>query len=87
MITQDFTLSNLGGLHARPAVFFVTLCSKYQSDIQVVYQGKKADAKSIIAIMALGAGQGKTVTINAAGIDSEQAMKDISAYLSDLSDK
>ena len=87
MITQDFTLSNLGGLHARPAVFFVTLCSKYQCDIQVVYQGKKANAKSVIAIMALGAGLGKTVTINTEGIDSEQAMQDISAYLTNLSGK
>ena len=87
MITQEFTLKNQGGLHARPAVFFVTLCNKYQSAIEVVHQGKKTDAKSVIGIMALGAGQGKTVTINVEGIDAEQAMQAVSAYLSGLQDR
>lgn len=82
MLVKDFVLTNPGGLHARPATVFVQLCKAFQSDIHVSLAGRQADAKSIISLMTLGAGQGKSVTISIEGVDEQHAMDKIAEYFS-----
>ncbi len=62
------------GLHARPASLFVKTAKEFCSDIKVTYSGKEANAKSIINILQLGAGQGAEITIQAKGVDEEKAL-------------
>lgn len=68
------TLTNPAGLHARPASLFVQAAARYQSRLQVQGRGKPVNARSIIGILSLGARQGDTITITAAGADAEQAL-------------
>ncbi len=73
---------NKVGLHARPAAMFVKIANQYKSNIQVVNGAKSANAKSILSVLTLGAGQDAEIIIRADGEDSEaalQALRDLVA--------
>lgn len=74
MYSEKITIMNKTGLHARPAADFVKTAKNFISRITVVCEGNEANAKSIISIMTLGAGQGKEITIKAEGADEEEAV-------------
>ena len=70
------TVPNKTGLHARPARLFVKEASKFQCEILIK---KKQDqdfvnAKSILTVMALGAGQNTDLVLVADGIDEDAAI-------------
>lgn len=77
MYSKVTTIQNKTGLHARPANQFVSTAKKFKSDIFVEKDSKKANAKSIITILTLGAVQGNQVTISAEGIDEEAAVNEL----------
>ena len=57
----DLDIRNPSGLHARPAAVFVRAAAGFQSDIRVANLstgGPEVSAKSVIAVLSLGAGQG-----------------------------
>lgn len=68
------TIKNESGLHARPAGLFVKEASKYRSDIEVEFKGKRVNAKSIMGIMSLGLSKGEEIKLIIDGIDEEEAM-------------
>lgn len=70
----NLVVRNKVGLHARPAALFVKTANQYKSDIQVVNGAKVANAKSILSVLTLGAGQNAEITIRAEGEDSESAL-------------
>lgn len=63
------------GLHARPASLFVQTAKQFRSEITVVCGERKANAKSILNVLQLGAKQGSTLLIQARGEDKQQAIK------------
>lgn len=63
-------LPNKDGLHARPAAEFVKLASTFASRVSV----NGTDAKSLLAIMALGLTKGAAVDIAAVGEDARDAV-------------
>lgn len=73
MITQQITVVNKLGLHARAASRFVSTTSGYTCRIQVGYNGRMVDGKSIMAIMMLAAGQGSELELCFNGTDEQQA--------------
>lgn len=75
------TLTNPDGLHARPAALFVKHSNKYESDIELIYNGNKINGKSIIGVMSLGAYEGEEITIVAKGIDEEEAIADLQVII------
>lgn len=86
MLTREILLANQGGLHARPATFFVQLCNTFKSSIKVALGGKQADAKSVISVMTLGASKGKTITLSIEGDDEDLAMAKIVEYFAGLTE-
>ena len=62
------------GLHARPAARFVQTARRFRSRVRVLYNGREADAKSLLGLLALGVEQGAVVTIRAEGEDAEEAL-------------
>lgn len=72
---QIIIIQNKTGLHARPAAAFVQTASKFKSIISLETEGRKVDAKSIMGVMSLGAGQGKQLVLKAEGEDAEEALK------------
>jgi phosphocarrier protein len=74
MIKRQIDIINKLGLHARAAAKFVTLAAQYQSDIQLVGNGRKVNGKSIMGVMMLAAGQGTSLELAADGKDEDAAM-------------
>lgn len=80
MTSKDVILQAEAGLHARPAAQFVKAASRFSSTVTVHFGDKKANAKSILAVLGLNARQGASITISAEGADEAEAV----ATLSDL---
>lgn len=68
------TLTNPTGLHARPASELIKAAAKFQCKITLNGNGKRADAKSIIMVLAMGLKKGDTMTIFADGPDEQKAI-------------
>lgn len=73
-IEAQLLLINAMGLHARPATLFVQTAARFQATIQVSVRGKQVNAKGFFAVLSLGAKQGETITIQAAGADAAAAI-------------
>ena len=74
MISREIEIINKLGLHARAAAKLVTQASQYESDIQLIRNDQKVNAKSIMGVMMLAAGQGTTLLITAIGDDESEAV-------------
>ncbi|MCQ2427116.1 MAG: HPr family phosphocarrier protein [Clostridia bacterium] len=74
MTQRDITIVNAGGLHARPATFFIQKANSFKSSIWVVKDERKVNAKSLLGVLSIGIAQGMTVTIVADGDDEEAAL-------------
>ncbi len=68
-------IKNRVGLHARPAALFVQTASRFKSDIIVQKDQIRANAKSILNVLTLGAGQGSVITLSAEGEDADVALE------------
>lgn len=79
MISKQFTVVAETGIHARPATLLVQEASKHSSDIQLDFNDKKVNVKSIMGVMSLGIGMDATFTVTTEGADEEDAMEGIVA--------
>jgi phosphocarrier protein len=83
MIQSEVTILNKLGLHARAAAKFVTLASRFDSEIRVQRGAKEANGKSIMGIMMLAASQGTRLCIIASGPDEEKALQQLEALINE----
>ena len=81
MIMKDIVVRLPDGMEARPVALFVQLAGQYQSQVTVLYKGKKVNAKSIMGMMSLGIGRGEEITVMADGADEAEALAGIHGYL------
>ncbi len=77
MEKREFHIIAETGIHARPATLLVQAASKFNSDINLEYNGKSVNLKSIMGVMSLGVGQGADVIITADGDDAKEAIEAI----------
>ena len=82
MEKREFHIIAETGIHARPATLLVQAASKFGSDINLEYNGKSVNLKSIMGVMSLGVGQGADVTISAEGDDEKEALAAIAETMS-----
>jgi phosphoenolpyruvate-protein phosphotransferase len=75
LFSKPLTLPNLNGLHARPAAVFAQAAKGFSASICLHKQQDSANAKSLVAIMALQTAHGDIVQVSAAGADAEVAIK------------
>ena len=76
-ISRELTLRNKRGLHARAAARFAATAERFESDIQVAFNGRNVNGKSIMGLMMLAAACGKTITVTVTGDDANQAIEEI----------
>ncbi len=73
----EITVQHPVGLHARPAAVFVRLASSFPATIAISKTGagaKRANAKSILAVLSLGVNQGDQIAIDTDGERAEEAL-------------
>ena len=71
-------------LHARPAATFVKTALRFRSRVTVGLDGKVADAKSILSVLALGATGGTLLRLSAEGEDAPDALAALTSCVSGL---
>jgi len=79
MIEETIEIINKLGLHARAAAKLSHLANSFSSDIRLVYNGDRVDAKSLLGILTLAASVGNKITIETEGDDEIKALKEIVA--------
>lgn len=68
------TITDEVGLHARPAAVFVRTAAGFAAAITVTRDDRSADAKSLLEVLQLEAGEGVTITVTAEGDDADAAL-------------
>lgn len=71
-------------LHARPAARFVRLAMGFESSVLIASGEREADAKSLLAVLALGARRGTALRLTAEGSDAAAAVDALTACLAGL---
>ena len=74
-VTRAVVLHHANGLHARPAELVARTALKFESRVEVICRNERADAKSILHLLTLGATDGSELTIEAEGADAPQAVE------------
>ncbi|HEU0260032.1 MAG TPA: HPr family phosphocarrier protein [Burkholderiales bacterium] len=74
MPSANVEIVNKLGLHARAAAKLTHLAGGFQCEIWISRSGRRVNAKSIMGVMMLAAGQRSTVLIEAEGPDADQAI-------------
>jgi len=71
------------GLHARAAAKLTHAASGFQCEIWLSRSGRRVNAKSIMGVMMLAAGQGTSVLIEAEGADAAAALQALVQLIAD----
>jgi PTS hybrid protein len=75
VVRADVELTNSVGLHARPAALVVRALDSLDASVVVRFGDESADAKSVLALMGLGAPGGARVEVVASGVDASEAVR------------
>ena len=78
---KEIMIKSTTGLHASLAAKVVQTASKYAVEIELHYENKVVNLKSILALMSLAVPYGQNVKIVARGTRAEEAIKDVSSIL------
>lgn len=79
---NELSLPNPAGMHARPCAKLVAISKSFQSEINIVKNGKVANAKSLVGVLALEIVLADLIRVDARGPDAEMAIHEIEAFLS-----
>ena len=83
MIIKTLTIINKLGLHARAAAKLASTCSRFSSRVQIGFNGKMVDGKSIMSLMLLAAAQGSEIELAVDGEDEDEAAKTITQLVNE----
>jgi phosphocarrier protein len=74
MLERPIPIINRLGLHARASAKLVQLLASFKSQATLIGGGREVNAKSIMGVLLLAAGQGSSVTLRLDGPDEHEAM-------------
>ncbi len=83
MIRTTITISNRLGLHARASAKLTKLAGSFACEVHMSRAGRRINAKSIMGVMMLAAGQGSEIEIETDGADEQPAMDALRALIDD----
>ena len=75
MFTQEVTVNNEVGLHARPATYFIQKANELKRGIWVEKEERRVNAKRLLGVLSLGSVKGTTITLIADGPDAKEAVE------------
>ena len=82
MLERTVKVTMTEGTEERPVAVLVQIASQYESQIHLVSDDKKINAKSIMGMMSLGLCAGEELTVAAEGADEQTAVDNIERFLS-----
>lgn len=81
MIKQPIKVGIKVGLHARPAVTFITTAQKFKSEVQLSKDEVEVNGKSILSVLSLAIVEGSTVILTVKGEDEIEAFESLKRIL------
>jgi phosphocarrier protein HPr len=81
---REVRISNKLGLHARPAAHFVKHVRTFRSEIWLATAGGRYSASSLIDVLRANLDCGSTATLQAHGVDAEEAVDRLQKLLGEL---
>ncbi len=70
------------GLHLRAAAAFVQLAEKYPCKVGILKDKHRANGKSILSVLALGAPKGEAIVLETHGDQADAALDALTAFVS-----
>lgn len=83
MLRQQIEIVNRLGLHARASAKLTQLAGSFKSEVWMTRDGRRVNAKSIMGVMMLAAGNGSSVELETEGTDEQAAMDALVALIED----
>jgi phosphocarrier protein HPr len=83
-VRREVRITNKLGLHARPAAQFVKNVRSFRSEVWLVTTGGRYSGSSLIDVLRANLDCGATATLEAHGVDAEEAVKKLQKLLGDL---
>ena len=83
MQTQEITIVNKLGLHARASAKLTKLAGSFQCDVWMSKGQRRVNAKSIMGVMMLVAGLGSQVVLETDGPQETEALQALVALIED----
>jgi phosphocarrier protein HPr len=88
MPEREVAIGSKVGLHARPAALFVRAASGVPGPVTIAKDGgAEVDAKSILAVLGLGAAYGNNVRLRAEGDGADAALDALADLLAQEMDR
>ena len=87
MIKKKIRIINKLGLHARASSKLTQLACTFKSEIFIVKDKNKANAKSIMEVLMLAASKNTVISLEANGSDEKEAIKSIENLFSTYFDE
>lgn len=81
MQSETLTILNKLGLHARASAKLTRLAGQFESEIWLMRNGRKVNAKSIMGVMTLAASQGTMIDLEVSGPDELAAIEALRALV------
>lgn len=78
-VSEDLSVINKLGIHARPAAALVQCVLVFKSDVFISFNGSRVNAKSIMGLLTLAATQGSRLTVTCKGEDAEATLAAVRA--------
>lgn len=86
MVSEKIVIKAKEGLHARPASKIVQFVKGFSSDFKMQCEGKTANCKSIISLLALGAKHESEVEVIAEGENEAAELKSFIEFMENIED-
>ncbi len=86
MVEKMVTVVNETGLHARPAASLVQFVKNIPGDVELVKDGKVANAKSIFNVMSLGISKGTEILVRISGDNEQENLDRVVAFIEGLTE-
>ena len=87
MARAEVEIINKLGLHARASAKLTQVASAYKCELWLSRSGRRVNAKSIMGVMMLAAGQGASIVIEAEGEDADAALAALQKLIADKFDE
>lgn len=86
MVEKSVIVTNETGLHARPAAALVQFVKSMSEEVELVKEGKVANAKSIFSVMSLGISKGTEILVRVTGENEESNLDKVVEFIEGLTD-
>lgn len=82
-LSKTLTIRNPKGLHVRAATVLANALKAFEAEVTLSHGEQSANAKSVMHLLLLTAGQGSQVEVSVAGKQAQEALEVVSSVIED----